>query len=392
MANPLGNRLALHIMRDLFGEVAENVCTTLMQHGEATLDEILSKTMPVEKNKIQRIIYVLLKQRCIRFSSNQVKGKQETKYTFHSSDVFKFMRQPIILKNLNSGLEINERKMLVYLLLHGSVSCQRNSTVFASLKKSIDEISINKHLEDMASKTIIFPSFPTTNGTQYKVWYINNDKSFVTESCISNCLKPQITEALDENKIEMDRTIKHKNVHLSPKFTRTFESDKRMIQIVIESVVHQRFGLLAKRIFRLLFVNRRLDQKEISEMAMLPIKQTREILYKLFKSEYIKIQEVSRTSDHAPSRTLYFWYVDLDCIRHKICQNCFQAYLNISKILSKKYANVERGSNMSSEEILFQYCSDRGRMIQGASFSIKYLARIASLFAAMDLIMDNEKC
>ena len=92
------------------------------------------------------------------------------------------------------------------------------------------------------------------------------------------------------------------------------------------------------------------------------------------------------------SRTLYFWYVDLDCIRHKICQNCFQAYLNISKILSKKYANVERGSNMSSEEILFQYCSDRGRMIQGASFSIKYLARIASLFAAMDLIMDNEKC
>ena len=111
MANPLGNRLALHIMRDLFGEVAENVCTTLMHHGEATLDEILSKTMPVEKNKIQRIIYVLLKQRCIRFSSNQVKGKQETKYTFHSSDVFKFMRQPIILKNLNSGLEINERKM-----------------------------------------------------------------------------------------------------------------------------------------------------------------------------------------------------------------------------------------------------------------------------------------
>ena len=219
------------------------------------------------------------------------------------------------------------------------------------------------------------------NGTQYKVWYINNDKSFVTESCISNCSKRQSTKELDEeNKIEMDRTIKHKNVHLSPKFMTISETDKSMIQNVIESVVHQRFGLLAKRIFRLLFVNRRLDQKEISKMAMLPIKQTREILYKLFKSEYVKIQEVSRTSDHAPSRTLYFWYVDLDCIRHKICPKLFPSLSEYIKILSKIYANVERGSIMSSEEILFQYCSDRGRMIQGEGFfSIQYLARMLLL-------------
>jgi hypothetical protein len=40
MVNPLRNRLSIHIVRDFFGEVAENVCNTVMQHGEATLDDL----------------------------------------------------------------------------------------------------------------------------------------------------------------------------------------------------------------------------------------------------------------------------------------------------------------------------------------------------------------
>lgn len=45
--------------------------------------------------------------------------------------------------------------------------------------------------------------------------------------------------------------------------------------------------------------------------AMIPVKDTRELLYKLLKAEYVQIQEVARTSDHAPSRTFYLWRVDL---------------------------------------------------------------------------------
>jgi|TARA_B100001142_G_C14333655_1_gene655062 DNA-directed RNA polymerase III subunit RPC3 len=44
---------------------------------------------------------------------------------------------------------------------------------------------------------------------------------------------------------------------------------------------------------------------------MIPVKDTRELLYKLLKAEYVQIQEVSRTSDHAPSRTFFLWRVDL---------------------------------------------------------------------------------
>jgi DNA-directed RNA polymerase III subunit RPC3 len=44
---------------------------------------------------------------------------------------------------------------------------------------------------------------------------------------------------------------------------------------------------------------------------MIPVKDTRESLYKLLKAEYVQIQEVARTSDHAPSRTFYLWRVDI---------------------------------------------------------------------------------
>ena len=47
--------------------------------------------------------------------------------------------------------------------------------------------------------------------------------------------------------------------------------------------------------------------------AMIPVKDTRELLYKLLKAKYVQIQELARTMDHAPSRTLYLWRVDPIC-------------------------------------------------------------------------------
>ena len=78
----------------------------------------------------------------------------------------------------------------------------------------------------------------------------------------------------------------------------------------VEAVVRQRFGAPACRVFRLLTLKRCLEQKQIAEMAMLQIKDTRELLYRLFKAGYIQLQEVARTADHAPSRTFYLWRAD----------------------------------------------------------------------------------
>jgi len=108
---------------------------------------------------------------------------------------------------------------------------------------------------------------------------------------------------------------------------------KRIVDLIkikeVEAVVRGRFGGPACRIFRLLLLKRNLEQKQIAEMAMIPIKDTRELLYKLLKAEYVQMQEVARTVDHAPSRTFYLWHVDIVRVVEQVGQELFRAASNL---------------------------------------------------------------
>ena len=88
-----------------------------------------------------------------------------------------------------------------------------------------------------------------------------------------------------------------------------FAKCRRAAPMQVDAVVRERFGEPACRIFRLVLLKRQLEQKQIADEAMLPVKDTRELLYKLFKVEFVQLQEVARTADHSPSRTFYLWRV-----------------------------------------------------------------------------------
>ena len=108
---------------------------------------------------------------------------------------------------------------------------------------------------------------------------------------------------------------------------------RRIVDLIrikeVEAVVRERFGGPACRIFRLLLLKRNLEQKQIAEMAMIPVKDTRELLYKLLKAEYVQIQEVARTSDHAPSRTFYLWRVDLLHVVEQVGHELYRTTSNL---------------------------------------------------------------
>jgi DNA-directed RNA polymerase III subunit RPC3 len=98
-------------------------------------------------------------------------------------------------------------------------------------------------------------------------------------------------------------------------------------------VIKQRFGETACRLFRLLLNNPQLEQKQISELAMIPTKDCREILGKLLKQEYVRLQEVARTTDHAPSRTNYLWRVHLPSVIVRIQLELQATYHNLESRL-----------------------------------------------------------
>jgi len=129
----------------------------------------------------------------------------------------------------------------------------------------------------------------------------------------------------------------------------------RVLQV--DAVVRERFGEPACRIFRLVLLKRQLEQKQIADEAMLPVKDTRELLYKLFKVEFVQLQEVARTADHSPSRTFYLWRVrvrtrlsrppadvrQVDLLR-VIDKMCSELYRTLSKVRARLRYEVEQES------------------------------------------------
>lgn len=107
----------------------------------------------------------------------------------------------------------------------------------------------------------------------------------------------------------------------------------------VEAVIRSRFGSLALRIFRLLS-HSQLEQKQVADISMVPVKDTRDILYKLLKCGYVQMQEVARTHDHAPSRTNYLWRVDLVAVeavvKRELVQTLMNNHLQMLRILRRR--------------------------------------------------------
>lgn len=74
----------------------------------------------------------------------------------------------------------------------------------------------------------------------------------------------------------------------------TLEDHKKiseiMAQACIESVVKERYGSKPFRVFRLLMMKKLLEQKQISEMALIPQKEAKEMLYSLLAENFVSVQ------------------------------------------------------------------------------------------------------
>ena len=58
----------------------------------------------------------------------------------------------------------------------------------------------------------------------------------------------------------------------------------------VESIIKERFGSKCFRVFRLLLMKRLLEQKQVADMAMIPSKEAKELLYTLLAENYITLQ------------------------------------------------------------------------------------------------------
>ncbi|GLC40692.1 hypothetical protein PLESTM_001102200 [Pleodorina starrii] len=95
-------------------------------------------------------------------------------------------------------------------------------------------------------------------------------------------------------------------------------NSQRIIDLImlkqVEALVKSRFDVGGLRVFRLLALRGQLEQKQVADLAMLPAKDTRELLYRMLADGFVLLQDIPKTADRAPSRSFYTWRVSMPAL------------------------------------------------------------------------------
>ncbi|XP_011806666.1 PREDICTED: DNA-directed RNA polymerase III subunit RPC3 isoform X1 [Colobus angolensis palliatus] len=97
----------------------------------------------------------------------------------------------------------------------------------------------------------------------------------------------------------------------------------------LESVVQERFGSRCARIFRLVLQKKHLEQKQVEDFAMIPAKEAKDMLYKMLSENFMSLQEIPKTPDHAPSRTFYLYTVNILSAARMLLHRCYKSIANL---------------------------------------------------------------
>lgn len=97
----------------------------------------------------------------------------------------------------------------------------------------------------------------------------------------------------------------------------------------IISVINDLHDDRAGRIVRMLLHHHQLEDKQISDIALIPPKDTRAMLFTMLTNRFVHAQDVATTADHAPKNTFYTWSVPLDRVQEEVKERICKSILNL---------------------------------------------------------------
>ncbi|RDD45187.1 DNA-directed RNA polymerase III subunit RPC3 [Trichoplax sp. H2] len=106
-------------------------------------------------------------------------------------------------------------------------------------------------------------------------------------------------------------TILHEDKQLNTGDPDILHIFSEIVKRTLECLVQQRFGSNFGRIFRIIVHKKSLEQKKICDMAMLPSKDAKAILYTLMVEKFIRMQEIPRSLDCVASKTFHLFSLDI---------------------------------------------------------------------------------
>lgn len=168
-----------------------------------------------------------------------------------------------------------------------------------------------------------------------------------------------------------------------------------LIQTALESVVSARFdGSLPVRIVRILAAKGKLDEKQVATIGLMRQKDIRGILGAMQEAGFVETQEVPRDNQRQPSRTMYFWFWDIERCRMLVVNDTYKAMARLlqrAKVEREKVRSViekaERTDVVGHED---RYLSgmERGALRQWRDIEEKLLCQLGRMDDMVALMRD----
>jgi len=120
------------------------------------------------------------------------------------------------------------------------------------------------------------------------------------------------------------------------------KADNRAYEVAVEDIVQElklqhaqaiareKFGEQGARIFRLLIAKKRLEEKQITEMGIMPKKQTRELLHKMMRAGMTHVQDIPKDSQRRPNRMMHLWTVTFTKVCKTLMDSFYFTWVNLS--------------------------------------------------------------
>jgi hypothetical protein len=150
------------------------------------------------------------------------------------------------------------------------------------------------------------------------------------------------------------------------------------------ALLEKRLSPTATRIARCLLAEGPLDDKILGEMLLMTAKEVREVCFQMLSLGFLQLQEVPKTLDHAPSRTIFLWNIERSIVRRNLSTRLHQVMLDYSE-------RLERLARVNSD-LVEKAQQHRARLSEGErkSFSLysqeRMILQLQRSFALLDAL------
>ncbi|KAF4524675.1 hypothetical protein B566_EDAN009519 [Ephemera danica] len=329
--------LCSEILKETYGHVAEKVAMTLFRCGPRTLSQIITQTR-LPSSKVIKALKGLCNYNLVRFT--ETTGSAVT-YSLESKQVTflqRYIRSVPLLTNkfgsegetLLDVLQKNGHETASGLVLKAAerlIKTKQDEMLAEALTSRIDI-----HAGNLARTVLsLIHDYNHSQPNFSKQVSLNEIRTQIQKQFPDRVLQKYLEDYLQVVVNDSSHLLKQADYANKMEFTVTLKSAlEELAWAAIERSVQEQFGSNGVHVFRVVRLQRYVDQEQIQEAVMLTAKETKQITYRLMAHNLLQVRELKlagslNETGGRGGATTFLFCINLKQIARMFLEKCYVA-------------------------------------------------------------------